>query len=567
MRPRAAVVGESRFPRRDFARRLGPSAFLVWSLLTRRRDADGMAHPTVAGLANSKEGQRLSERSVKRALARLRRAGLVEDLGWRLLEVPGSDFPEEVYVRRVLGDFAGDFIQLPMHVWPRVAALQPSGHGGARRGAGRPPEYASAEAWAMAQRLRGRLYAQWARWEKTGRAGCDPEYGFSYAAIFERVGRRPGPGSEWHLDHVIPLSKFDLTRSEDVLRASAPENFQWLPREENLRKSSNLPKWVQGAILPPPAQPLLGPIQGAILPPGGRGQVASGVEGASGPPIYAQASSLRSDPFPSEKDRSQARELVKMPLPDVMVAKSLSTMPHLERAWRKFATVPRGPRFPLEELMPPHPEPGEIFVTTPPPPRVAEHLESGDQLAFCARWFRAAVESRGLECPPLAPRGSHRRYFEDFLEVCLDKRIRPGAWVAWALDRILVRLPTNARRRFRPQIKVLLSSKTLTEGRWMFREAEGAYCTPHMAKSQAGEAFMARRYEVRDLILAAQASRAEADAIVARVFPEGYREARQACAENTRAAGQEVLERIRFGEWLWPLPAELRGARGEATGR
>jgi hypothetical protein len=279
------------------------------------------------------------------------------------------------------------------------------------------------------------------------------------------------------------------------------------------------------------------------------------------------------DPFPSEKDRPPAREhffseeptMSKMPA--TLVPKALAAYPHLEAAWRSLP-IPKARAVSVDELLPPHPEPSEILVTTPPPPRVPEHLERDEQLAFCARWYRAAVESRGVECPPLAPRGSHRRYFEDFLEVCLEKRIRPGAWVAWALDRILLRLPTNARRRFRPQIKVLLSPKTLSEGRWMFREAEGAYCTPALTRSAAGEAFMARRRELRAALMASGAStRAEADALAVRAFPEGYAAARRACAENTRAAGQEVLERIRFGEWVWALPAGLRGERGEATGR
>lgn len=252
---------------------------------------------------------------------------------------------------------------------------------------------------------------------------------------------------------------------------------------------------------------------------------------------------------------------------NAVVPRGLEGFPHLQRAFR-LLPLPRARPVPLEALMPPHPEPGEILVTVPPPPRVAEHLGDDEQLAFVARWYRAAVESRGVECPPLAPRGSHRRYFEDFLEVCLEKQIRPGAWTAWALDRVVARLPTHARRRFRPQLKVLLSPRTLTEGRWMFREAEAAYCTPRLERSAAGAAFMARRAEVRHRLLAAGvATREGADAVVAEVFPEGYARAREACAANTAAAGQELRERIRFGEWVWPTPAETRGRRGEATGR
>lgn len=558
------VAGSSRVPRREFQRRLGLNAVVVWSLLTRRRDGEGLAHPTVTGLARSAEGQRLSERTVKRALARLRAVGIVEDVGWRLMDVPRGRgvAPAEVYVRRVWGAWAGDFVTLPAHLWGRVMALEPRGHGGARRGAGRPPEYVSMEAWVVAQRLRGRLYAAWAHWEKTGRATpeMDPEFGFSYRAIFEKVGRRPGPGSEWHLDHVLPLSRFDLARPEEVRRAFAPENHQWLPKQANLRKSSKVPAWVGDNLTP-----LAAPAVGDNLTPGGGGKMASGGEGASGPPMYAQATRYPLDPFLRKGSAAGAAALqeVEKMLPARLVPKGLP--PHFEKAWRSLTVRPPGVT--ADSLMPPHPEPGEIHVTIPPPPRVPEHLDRDDQLVFCARWFRAAVESRGVECPPLAPRGSHRRYFEDFLEVCLEKRIRPGAWVAWALDRILARLPTHARRRFRPQIKVLLSPKTLTEHRWMFREVEADYCTPELRKSEAGEQLMAAWRQAKAEIAAGGATREAAERALRAAWPEGYAPARRKAAENTRAEGQEVLERIRFGEWIWPLPKALRGARGEATGR
>jgi len=47
-------------------------------------------------------------------------------------------------------------------------------------------------------------------------------------------------GSEWHIDHIKPLSAFDLTNPDKFKKACHYSNLQPLWKEENLRKSS---KW------------------------------------------------------------------------------------------------------------------------------------------------------------------------------------------------------------------------------------------------------------------------------------------------------------------------------------
>ncbi len=473
------VAGSSRVTRKELARRLGPNALLVWSLLTRRRDARGYAHPTVQGLASSKEGERLTFRTTQRAIDRLRLAGLVEDVGLRFLEgVKGKDgWPVEVYMRRVFGAWAGHGeVLVPIHVWPRLMALKPfGGHGGARKGAG---------------------------------------------------------GVNRHNQK---------TREEK--REVMPAMF----------------KWRDG---------------GAFTPldhhPGGSSGVMG--RGSSGVPIVGKDPCLGGDAFPSERHSRFAAELEKgnsmtRPVHEALVPQGLPA--HLDKAWRQLlAKAPPANVRTIESLMPVHPEQADIFVNIPPPPRIPEHLEIDEQLVFCAKWYRAAVESRGCACPPLAPLKSHRRYFEDFREVCLEKNIRPGAWVAWALDRIVVKLPKNARARFRPQIKVLLSPTTLTEHRWMFREQEAEYCTPAIQLSRAGEAFMAKWRSAKLELLPAERRTPQAAALVlATLWPEGYKQARDNCRENTAAEGQEVRERLQMGEWIWSIPKRLRGARGSDGGK
>lgn len=57
------------------------------------------------------------------------------------------------------------------------------------------------------------------------------------AAIIEHVG--PPPGEGHHLDHIRPLASFDLNDHDQLIQAHRPENFQWLPAVDNMRKSDS----------------------------------------------------------------------------------------------------------------------------------------------------------------------------------------------------------------------------------------------------------------------------------------------------------------------------------------
>lgn len=63
------------------------------------------------------------------------------------------------------------------------------------------------------------------------------DYGVNWHDVVQHLGPCPGKRENWHVDHVIPLSRFDLTDARQVRLAFAPENHQWLPAAENLKKS------------------------------------------------------------------------------------------------------------------------------------------------------------------------------------------------------------------------------------------------------------------------------------------------------------------------------------------
>lgn len=76
-----------------------------------------------------------------------------------------------------------------------------------------------------------------------GRVRRSRDQVIDYQAIIEHLGPCPGVqarfGPEaYHVDHIRPLSSFDLTDPEQFAQATAPNNHQWLPAEDNIRKSN-----------------------------------------------------------------------------------------------------------------------------------------------------------------------------------------------------------------------------------------------------------------------------------------------------------------------------------------
>ena len=47
-------------------------------------------------------------------------------------------------------------------------------------------------------------------------------------------------GSHWHIDHIIPVTAFDLENPEHVSRCFHFSNLRPLPARENLRKGNRI---------------------------------------------------------------------------------------------------------------------------------------------------------------------------------------------------------------------------------------------------------------------------------------------------------------------------------------
>jgi 5-methylcytosine-specific restriction endonuclease McrA len=93
------------------------------------------------------------------------------------------------------------------------------------------------EQYRVRERLRARLRGVVSGTQTTR----SKTYGIDWQAILDHLGPCPGDPAGYHVDHIVPLSSFDLTDPAQVKAAFAPTNHQWLTTTENLSKSSKLP--------------------------------------------------------------------------------------------------------------------------------------------------------------------------------------------------------------------------------------------------------------------------------------------------------------------------------------
>lgn len=98
----------------------------------------------------------------------------------------------------------------------------------------------------LASNLRSRLRAAIKNNQKVGSAikdlGCSIEYFKEYLENKFTNGMSWNRFKEIHIDHILPLSKFDLTNREHFLKANHFTNLQPLWKMDNILKSDKVDK-------------------------------------------------------------------------------------------------------------------------------------------------------------------------------------------------------------------------------------------------------------------------------------------------------------------------------------
>lgn len=87
-------------------------------------------------------------------------------------------------------------------------------------------------------RIGNNLRDAFRRFSTNGKVMSSKKYGIDYAAIFQKLGEKPE--GNFHIDHIIPISVFNLDNPEHVRLSHHPENLRWLDSVENIRKSDSI---------------------------------------------------------------------------------------------------------------------------------------------------------------------------------------------------------------------------------------------------------------------------------------------------------------------------------------
>lgn len=86
--------------------------------------------------------------------------------------------------------------------------------------------------------IRCAVYYGFKLYSKNGKTKSCAEYGIDFKSIFDAIG--PRPSDDYHLDHIIPISKFNLDIPEHVRLAHMPCNLRWISSFENISKNDKI---------------------------------------------------------------------------------------------------------------------------------------------------------------------------------------------------------------------------------------------------------------------------------------------------------------------------------------
>ena len=89
--------------------------------------------------------------------------------------------------------------------------------------------------------IRARMRETFKRYSD-GQKLTSSKYGIDFNKIYDYIGKCPGERENYHLDHIFPISAFNLNDKFEIWAAFHPTNHQWLTKEENIIKSNKYDK-------------------------------------------------------------------------------------------------------------------------------------------------------------------------------------------------------------------------------------------------------------------------------------------------------------------------------------
>ena len=86
-------------------------------------------------------------------------------------------------------------------------------------------------AFNLKKRVRTSIRQEFNNYSVNGKLLSCVNYGIEFDLIFNKIGQKPG--KQYELDHIIPLCLFNFDDPIHVRLSHAPENLQWITKEEN----------------------------------------------------------------------------------------------------------------------------------------------------------------------------------------------------------------------------------------------------------------------------------------------------------------------------------------------
>lgn len=103
--------------------------------------------------------------------------------------------------------------------------------------------------YVISKRCRDMLRYSFSKYIKNGLLVEPKKYNINYSEIIQHLLKNKPKGvstldllngKKWHIDHIKPISSFNLLNELEFKMAFAPENHQFLPAIENLKKSNKI---------------------------------------------------------------------------------------------------------------------------------------------------------------------------------------------------------------------------------------------------------------------------------------------------------------------------------------